>query len=571
MSCFPVRWAGPRALVMALTLGVALISTSATAQDAQEQTVSRAITVTAGAQDLRALSDWDHQIDSLSGAGLLRLRMTREDTLLPGRTHERFDEYYQGVRVFGAQLVRQVANGQAVSVFGTFHPSIAIDARPSLNEDDALARARDLTGGLPLSGSVPELVILPKEDGSYALAWYVRVLTRKDLVALFVDAKSGAEAFRYSDLETDAAVGTGLGVLGDRKKISTDHVGGAYFANDKLRPPSLTTFDMKGDVNRTFSVLFGSSVIGPLLGLSDQAMDTDNKWTDGANVDTHVYMGFTYDYYFKRFGRKGLDNGNRPMYAITHPVNRSDIAQADEDTIDFYLNAFWCGECGPGGVGLVMYGEGLPVGYYLSGSGQYVNYFSAGLDVVSHELSHGVTQYTSGLIYMNESGALNEAFSDIMGRSVKSYFRPGGSLTLNTEYVLGADVFVPFLAGSVAGLRNFAFPTQFGDPDHYSLRYTGPDDNGGVHFNCTIPDHVFYLAIEGGTNRVSHVTVTGVGNSNREQIEKVFYRGFTSLLPPDATFAVARRATLQAAIDLYGGDSAAYRAVSQAWDAVGVF
>jgi Zn-dependent metalloprotease len=65
--------------------------------------------------------------------------------------------------------------------------------------------------------------------------------------------------------------------------------------------------------------------------------------------------------------------------------------------------------------------------------------------------------------------------------------------------------------------------------------------------------------------------VQGVGAANREQIEKVFYRGFTSLLPPNATFAVARRATVQAASDLYGTNSAAYRAVNQAWDAVGVF
>jgi Zn-dependent metalloprotease len=92
-----------------------------------------------------------------------------------------------------------------------------------------------------------------------------------------------------------------------------------------------------------------------------------------------------------------------------------------------------------------------------------------------------------------------------------------------------------------------------------------------VHTNSTIASHAFYLAIEGGTNRTSGLSVQGVGAANRDQIEKVFYRGFTSLLPPDATFAVARRATVQAAADLYGTSSAAYRAVTQAWDAVGVF
>jgi bacillolysin len=562
MSSFPVRWVGPRALVMTTALTAVVMSASSTLL---AQTTSRVITVTAGSQDLRTLSDWDHQIDSLSDTGVLRLKASVDDTLMPGRTHQRFDEYYNGIRIFGAQMVRQVADGQAVSEFGTYHPSISIDTKVTVSQDDALTRAAALTGGLPMSGHAPELVILPKDDGTYALTWYLRVLTRKDLIALFVDAKTGDEAFRYSDLQSDSAIGTGYGVLGDKKKVSTNHVNGTYYADDKLRPPSLVTYDLQGNVNRTLSILDGAS-----FNQSDMASDSDNNWTNAADVDTHFYMGQTYDYYFKRFGRNGLDNSNHPMLAISHPANRGDISQANEDTIDFWLNAFWCGGCGPGGVGLVLYGEGLPSGYYLSDTGQYVNYFAAGLDVVSHELSHAVTQYTSGLIYRNESGALNEAFSDIMGRSVKSYFHPGGSLQVNVEYVLAADVFVPYLPGSAPGIRNFATPIQFGDPDHYSLRYVGPVDNGGVHTNVTIPDHVFFLAIEGGTNRVSHLTVQGVGNQNREQIEKIFYRGFTSLLPPDATFAVARRATLQAAIDLYGGDSAAYRAVSQAWDAVGV-
>jgi bacillolysin len=282
-------------------------------------------------------------------------------------------------------------------------------------------------------------------------------------------------------------------------------------------------------------------------------------------------MGYTYDYYFKRFGRKGLDNGNRPMLAIVHPVNRSDLASAPADALDFYLNAFWCGGCGPGGTGLVLYGEGLPVGY-VTDSGQYVNYFAAGIDVVAHELSHAVTQYTSGLIYMNESGALNEAFSDIMGTNVKFFFEPVGTGPQKASYVLGSDVFVPYAPGSQVGLRSFADPQSLGGlPDHYSKRYLGTDDNGGVHFNVTIPDHAFYLAIEGGTNRTSGLSVAGVGAANREQIEKIFYRGFTSFLPPNATFAMARQATVQAAIDLYGSNSAAYRAVNQAWDAVGVF
>ena len=108
-----------------------------------------------------------------------------------------------------------------------------------------------------------------------------------------------------------------------------------------------------------------------------------------------------------------------------------------------------------------------------------------------------------------------------------------------------------------------ADPRAFGDPDHYAIRYTGPEDNGGVHINSGIVNHAFYLAIEGGTNRTSGLAVTGVGGGNREQIERMFYRGFTSYLTPSATFAMARQATLRAATDLFGGASPAFRAVSR--------
>jgi Zn-dependent metalloprotease len=91
-----------------------------------------------------------------------------------------------------------------------------------------------------------------------------------------------------------------------------------------------------------------------------------------------------------------------------------------------------------------------------------------------------------------------------------------------------------------------------------------------VHINSGIPNHVFYLAIEGGVNRVSGLRVEGVGSANRVQIETAFYRAVTQLLPASATFSMARAASIQAARDLYGPGSAAGRALTEAWDAVGV-
>jgi Zn-dependent metalloprotease len=134
------------------------------------------------------------------------------------------------------------------------------------------------------------------------------------------------------------------------------------------------------------------------------------------------------------------------------------------------------------------------------------------------------------------------------------------------DYLMGEDTFT----GVATGIRSLSNPASFGDPDHYSRRYVGPEDNGGVHINSGIPNHAFYLAIEGGTNRTSGLAVQGVGAANREQIERVFYRGFTAFLTPSSNFAQARQATLRAASELYGDSSAAFRAVGQAWTAVGV-
>jgi thermolysin len=208
----------------------------------------------------------------------------------------------------------------------------------------------------------------------------------------------------------------------------------------------------------------------------------------------------------------------------------------------------------------MVYGEGLPNN--VTFGGQRWNFVAGSLDAVSHELTHGVTDFSSGLIYLNESGALNEAFSDMMGVSCEFFYasirqRPG-------NYLIGDDVVTP------GGIRSMSDPLAFGHPDNYARRNIGTQDNGFVHSNSGIANNAFYLSIEGGTNRTSGLAVQGVGGANREQIEKVFYRAFVLMLPRNATFSIARAATIQAARDLYGAGGTVERAVTQAWTAVGV-
>lgn len=525
------------------------------AQERGQSGQFRRLSVVSGQPELR---DWDARITRMSRTGELVRRSVRRDTVLAdGREHERYDQYINGVRVFGGDLVRQVRGGLTQSIHGGAFENLTINTAPSLSEASALERFARLTSQPLRAGARPELVVLALDTTRPTLTWRTHLWTAQGLMHTFIDAHTGAVVLQYNDLQSQAAVGSGVGVNGDRKKISTMSTTGSFTADDQLRPPVLITYDLKGNLSRAISLLNG---LAPAA--ADVASDSDNDWTDGPNVDAHVHIGWTYDYLFKRFARRGLDDDDVAIRTISHPVPLSGAFSASPSTLGtFYANAFWCGPCGQTGEGMMVFGEGIPAGFTLGGV-QYKP-FAGALDVAAHELTHGLTDYSSGLIYQNESGALSEAFSDIIATSVEFFFQPAGSGPGRADYLLGEDVANP-------PIRSMANPMQFGDPDHYAIRFTGTGDNGGVHINSGIPNHAFYLAIEGGVNRVSGQQVQGVGSANREQIEKAFYRAFVFMLGSNATFSNARAATIQAARELYGANSAAEIAITQAWSAVGV-
>ena len=453
--------------------------------------------------------------------------------------------------------MRQADGGLTISIFGTVFPDIDLEVTPGMSIEAAAAIVKRESGVELPASRLPKLLVLPQESG-YRLVYSATAVTLAGAFEYFIDAADGTIVMTLDAAQRQSAIGRGTGVLGDAKKMSVSTVGGAFQANDLLRPPVIRTYDMKENLNRTLDILNG---VAPLL-VADRATDTDNVWTDGAAVDAHAYSGYVYDYYFKRHGRKGLDNNNVPILNIVHTVPRAAVlTQPASVQNTFYLNAFYLS-----GLGMV-YGEGLPPTITLGG--QRWNYLAGGLDVAGHELTHGVTDYTSGLLYQNESGALNESFSDMMGTAVEFYYQTPGTGVMNADYLCGEDVITP------GGIRSLENPAAYGQPDHYSKRLvafppTSFNDNGGVHTNSGIGNQAYYLAIQGGTNRTSGLSVPGVGVANREVIEKVMYRAFTQLMPANATYAVARAATIQAARDLYGVNSSAELNVAAAWTAVGV-
>jgi thermolysin len=485
------------------------------------------------------------RIDDLASEGVVTLARVQEDREFPGRRHLRYDQRINGVRVFGAQLVRQVdGEGRTLSVFGRIDDGLAADVVPALSADEAVRAVAPDYPTRAVAVGKPELVLLPR-DADAVLTWMFWVRIDHELDRVFVDAGTGSLVWRYSDLRTEAAVGLGTGVWGDRKKVSADSRVDGFRADDRLRPPSVTTYDFRYSPGDAARILSGE---GPFEG-AFIASSANNTWVDGAVVDAHVYAGWTYDYYYQRHQRSGIDGQNLPIRSVTHFVPR---------TQDF-ANAFW--------------DPVLNAMFYGDGDDDF-GPFSGALDVVVHEMTHGVTQYTWDGIYVDESGALNEAFSDIMATGAEFFYEPEGQARRHADYYLGEDLAFVFDPSRWA-VRSMENPSQFCseklgvcDADHYSQLYRGRLDNGGVHHNSAIANQAFYLLVEGGTNRTSGLRVDGLGSDRRGDAERIFYRGFTAYLTPSATFADARAATVRAARELYGEAEAAH--VAAAWTAVGV-
>lgn len=279
---------------------------------------------------------------------------------------------------------------------------------------------------------------------------------------------------------------------------------------------------------KTYTGNNGTSLPGTLRRSEGQAAVGD------AAVDAaHDNAGKTYDYYKARFNRDSYNGSGQTLSSTAHHQRN-------------YNNAFWNGS-------QMVYGDG---------DGSTFTYFSKSLDVVAHELTHAVTEYESGLVYQNESGALNEALSDIFGVSATIYFDGGIN---SSTWLLGDDIYTPGTPGDA--LRYMNDPARAGDRDYYPDRYTGSNDNGGVHTNSGIANLAYVLLVQGGTHPrgKTSVNVPAIGLAQAEQI---FYRAQTTYLGPNSNFQAARNATASAAQDLYG--ATAVDAVHKAWDAVGV-
>jgi Zn-dependent metalloprotease len=582
--------------------------------------VSVAVGGSTGVDEMR---QWDATVDGMTRAGELVVVSRQADRSLPGRTHEYLAQFHEGVQVHAAGLSRQLDGGVTVSLFGTLYTGIEVETAPALNVGEAVSSLVQRTGARPVDRLGPQPVILPLVGGSYELTYPV---TLDDLHTYFVSAADGVVVQREAAFQTQSAVGTGAGFLGDTKKISTTQESGRYEARDRLRPGEVVTLDAGFDAERLVGLIEPGPFRVQRWTSSDIGADTDNVWDDSAVVDGHVHMGWTYDYLAQRHGWQGLDGQNGRIVGI---VNNS-LFNALAITPPF----------GPEGAGVYVFGQrGIP--------GSEATQPRVALHTVAHELVHGleyfsVARRTGGglargwitgrfgptsfewegetyacpetrflyeieldefveapavcsedgefLLGSSHEGALGEAFSDIFAVSTGFFHEAAGAAgnyEYSSEYAGGTlrSLSDPWSARLQTGAYPLRFEFALGvhpEDDRFAF-YSGalfvneellawvPEwcCYGALHWNSTILSHAFYLAIEGGTNLATRLTVEGAGVANREQVERIFFRALTELMPRRAQFWVAADVIRQAAADLAAGTDV-QRAIEDALVAVGL-
>jgi Zn-dependent metalloprotease len=258
----------------------------------------------------------------------------------------------------------------------------------------------------------------------------------------------------------------------------------------------------------------------------------DKKTKDPAVNEAYDYSGTTYDFYKKLFNRNSLDDKGMTLISSVH------LGQS-------YNNAFWNGE-------QMAYGDGDGVIFIR---------FTKSIDVVGHELTHGVVSHTCDLEYRNESGALNEHFADVFGSLVKQWKRK--HTAAKADWLIGPDIMGP--GTKAKSLRTFKEGKAYENdsvlgtdpqPKHLSNKYTGTADSGGVHINSGIPNHAFFLV------------ATALGGNAWERPGQIWYKTMLAL-NQTSSFTDMVQMTTQTAGGLFGAGSTEEKAVTKAWQTVG--
>ena len=483
-----------------------------------------------------------------------------------GFNHEKFQLFHQGIKVEFSTYTLHSKNGKIASMSGEFYDINNVNTTASLTPQAALNKAILQIGANhylwenPIESAIikynkpqGELVILPIFDSegkatNYRLAYKFDIYATSPVSRgdIYIDAITGQKLFYNATIKHLGEYSNGKGTnkmlkapalvaataatrYSGSKSIETTLSGSSYILSESTRGNGIQTYNMKKGTSYTAAVNF---------------TDADNNWTatefnntnkDNAALDAHWGAEKTYDYWKNIHARNSYNNAGAKINSYVHYSSA-------------YDNAYWDGT-------RMTYGDG-------SGTGGF-NALTA-LDVCGHEIGHAVCENTCNLTYSNESGAMNEGFSDIWGACIENNAAPTKQI-----WLIGEDI--EMRSGHLS-LRSMSNPKTEGQPDTYKGTnwYTGTADSGGVHTNSGVLNHWFYILSVGksGTNdKGSTYNVTGITIA---KAEKIAFRTESVYLTASSNYAAARTGAIQAATDLYGAGSAEVIATTNAWYAVGV-
>lgn len=498
------------------------------------------------------------KFDRDNDLGFAPLRIPLRDKL--GLKHQRFDQTYKGRVVFGSSVSAHGTESGFTSLNGALLKQVSAEAasEPMISGAQALELAKEFVGADLYMWESPEMELfikreqgdhlstfypdadliyyptgLPNMDGDLRLAYSLDVYARKpgSRSTVIVDAVDGQILANYDKLHNIDEPGTGETAYRGNQDIITFRASttSVYELQDQSRGGGILTYDCMDTDNYA-----GAQIPNRV----------NNNWdygdlTANAILDAHWGTEMTYDYFMLEHGWNSYNNLGSPLRSYVH-FSLIDYGFSSN------VNAFWDGS-------RMTYGDG---------NGTTYNPLTC-LDIVGHEITHGVTSNSANLVYSYESGALNESFSDIFGMCISYYAAPS-----QFTWKIGVDV-------STSGnsyFRNMSNPNLRGDPDTYLGTYwhTSSGDHGGVHTNSGVQNFWFYLLVEGGAG------VNDIGNQyevtpiGREDAAAIAFRTLTVYLNSSSQYADARTFSIQAATDLFGECSDQVVQTTNAWYAVGV-
>ncbi|MEO8823910.1 MAG: M4 family metallopeptidase [Ginsengibacter sp.] len=494
------------------------------------------------------------------------LVLEKETTDEIGMVHQRYQQYYKGVKVENAEYMIHGNADSVETMNGDFRIVKLASVFPSLTEQQALSYALKYVNAKEYKWQdssaekfikkinkdsnatyYPQGYLVIEKDNlkggkNFLLSWKFSIfsLIPYNLQWIYVDANTGQiinTTPQMLDVNTPLTAQTMYsGTLG----ITGGTVTGGYVLNEIRNGVDVHTLNSHGSSNLYDARDF----------LNTNTSFTDGNWTNFAQdqpaLDAHWAEEKVLDFWKTVFNRNSLDNNGIRILGYVHFTPDGSL----------WNDAQWVG------------GTNYNYMEYGDGDGFYYYPFTS-LDIAAHEMGHGIDEFTANLTYSKESGALNEGFSDIWAASIENWAAPS-----KQTWVIGEDI-----TSDHHGFRSMSTPKQFFQPDTYLGSYwydqTGcsplqSNDYCGVHQNSGVLNHWYYLLSQGGcnTNDIgNNFYVHGIGITDAE---KIAWRTESQYLTSSSDYSAASSASIQAAIDLFGANSIQVHSVTNAWYAVGI-